>query len=296
LDPHLGFTHDPETWINTGEDHGEAVFSIFGNPAQEDAVRIVCLGGERTDPARHGSWSQVLYHMLIDKGIKCVLYNGGVYGYSSNQEVIKLIRDALPLRPDLILSLNGQGDANPTNSCPEHPMVHSFQASLMNRVASKQESLFMPNFSQLLLGALQNMAGRENRVEKIDLGTPVESSPSDQWITNVRLMKTISESQGILYQCFLEPRIVDDGMKSYRGERDGDFFEHCQSRSGEMSYVTDLSGLLDDHEPPLDVPQTASTDRKISEAVISQIEGLLTIAEERARSRLVGKVQEGLER
>jgi len=107
LDPHLGYAHDHATDDGLGDVGGVPGFAVYGDPDAPDALRIVALGGSTTDPLDPGNWPRALQRLLANQGVPAVVFNGGVSGYSSNQELLKLIRDALPLEPDLVLSLSG---------------------------------------------------------------------------------------------------------------------------------------------------------------------------------------------
>lgn len=94
MDPYLGYALEP-------------ALEVFGAKQCSDVLRIVTLGGSTTDPHNKGHWPGVFSQILEAKGIAAQVFNGGVGSYSSKQEVIKLIRDALSLSPDVVVSVDG---------------------------------------------------------------------------------------------------------------------------------------------------------------------------------------------
>ena len=109
IDPHLSHAHDPESMFALGELPGFAVYGDLNAP-REEVIRIVALGGSTTEPSSTQCWPQKLYEELTKRGYSCLVLNGGVAGYSTNQELFKFIRDVMPLNPDIVISLSGVND------------------------------------------------------------------------------------------------------------------------------------------------------------------------------------------
>jgi hypothetical protein len=87
-------------------------FKIYGNLDDKRSMRLVALGGSTTDPTLENimSWPEYLYYICLKSNINIVIYNGGIVNYKSSVELIKLIRDAVQLRPDIIVSYSGIND------------------------------------------------------------------------------------------------------------------------------------------------------------------------------------------
>lgn len=109
LDPHLSHAHDPEHLKAMGYNVTPG-FVTYDSGVSGDALKIVVLGGSTSDPALGYSWPELLAGVLKERGAKATVLNGGVAGYSSNQELIKLTRDVLPLGPDIVISMSGVND------------------------------------------------------------------------------------------------------------------------------------------------------------------------------------------
>lgn len=102
LDINLGITS------LTGDKYPGIV--IYGEDKKED-YKIAILGASTAESKLYPfrSWAQLLYEELS----KCLskntltIYNGSVSGYTSGQELIKLIRDIIPLNPNMIIVYDG---------------------------------------------------------------------------------------------------------------------------------------------------------------------------------------------
>lgn len=126
LDIHCGygeaesdFGYDRFT-TSSGDLHGEKA---------EPPLRLLSLGGSTTSwRYREGSlWARDLANLVSERtGRQVQLFNGGVRGYSSSQELIKLVRDAHSIAPDLVVSLSGINDIGTRYSQPKFPFAHPF--------------------------------------------------------------------------------------------------------------------------------------------------------------------------
>ncbi len=201
LDPHLSHSHNPTHMVDAGMEYIPG-FSIFGEKDNPDAFTIIALGGSTTDPLGGKSWPQFLAERLLAEGYSVRVLNGGVAAYTSNQEFLKLIRDALPLEPDLIISLNGVNDLGYMHSVLEHPMVHPYQERVLRSISDSAQptSPILPN----AVGAAL-MLFRGPPAIGVNLGTTVKRRDYEQWFGNVRMMHAVSSEFGIPYLCFLQP-------------------------------------------------------------------------------------------
>lgn len=83
-----------------------------GGVADKEYKNIICLGGSTTDYSEHNikSWPEYLFELFRDDSININVLNGGVIGYNSSQELLKLIRDGLEMTPSLVISYSGVND------------------------------------------------------------------------------------------------------------------------------------------------------------------------------------------
>lgn len=204
LDPQLSHAHTveflherlPEFAVLPG-------FVAYGDPEDRAALRIVALGGSTTDPSFGKAWPYFLQQKLNAAGLHAVVFNGGVGGYSSNQEFFKLVRDVLPLEPDLVISLSGINDVGFLTSADHHPMVHRYQQQVFETITGDPQPLrIFPNTSAL---AQVLMRPQHEGVLGVSFGPDVDTTPGRQWERNVRLMHAVCEASGVEYICFRQP-------------------------------------------------------------------------------------------
>ena len=180
-------------------------FEIFGDIDNPEALVIVALGGSTTESSYNfiKGWVQYLMECFIENGDSVIMYCGGVVGYTSFQELLKLIRDVIPLRPNVVLSYNGFNDLlyYPLEKCPPEkseresgpfayqpervrkPFVHHFQVDFMRDVLQSYS-----NAEHTIYYGLQN-----NR------------TASEFWLDNIKMMNVIANEFDILFLSFLQP-------------------------------------------------------------------------------------------
>lgn len=112
------------TYLTTSKYSG---ITVYGEENEKD-YKIAVLGGSTTDGAAFPfqSWSRILHEKLWD-GI--TVYNGGVSGYASGQELVKLIRDILPLKPDMVVVYDG---FNELNTDAQYPFAFPYSKEVSN--------------------------------------------------------------------------------------------------------------------------------------------------------------------
>jgi lysophospholipase L1-like esterase len=206
LDPHLGYSHNNEKMRLKNPYYTLDGFAVYTNKKSKDekAIKIIVLGGSTTDPKFKYCWPKQLYDIFEEKGIKCEILNGGVAGYSSNQELLKVIRDCLPLKPGIIISMNGINDIATSHSLKGHPMVEPYQKKIFERIVKrlKKASPIFPNTVSLIKSLLIK---EEKSIRGINYGPVVRTTPWDQWRRNIMIIGTIAGKFDIKYLCFLQP-------------------------------------------------------------------------------------------
>jgi len=215
LDPLLGHAYDVD-FLQQGMPtfHVSEGFVAYADPADRNRLRIVALGGSTTEPYfmmrqndptsySHESWPFFLQQQLDALGIPAVVFNGGVAGYSTNQELLKLLRDVLPLQPDVVLSLSGVNDQGFAHSDKKHPMVHPHQARTFSTLAGAREpSRLLPNTIALARNLLAPQAPLE-----VTFGPEVQTAPWTQWERNLRLMHAACDEFGVSFLAFRQPAV-----------------------------------------------------------------------------------------
>jgi hypothetical protein len=117
----------PDITLLSSRMGGVPGFTIFGNSGRDNKKIIVTLGGSTSDSGydNYTSWSEYFYRKVSALDKNFVVYSGGISGYSSAQELIKYIRDVIPLRPYLVISYGGVNDI--------YPLVHDNASNRFDR-------------------------------------------------------------------------------------------------------------------------------------------------------------------
>lgn len=159
-------------------------FHIHGN-AEESQRKIVLLGNSASDPFFYPqkSWPEMFWEECNRRQVSVTIFNGAVTDYSSSNEVIKLFRDVLLLKPDIVVSYSGIIDFR--QYVPGYPYLN---LNLM-RTSKKWES--------------------DNNKEVI-YGLRDERSAYERWLTNEKIMKQICGINGITFFGILQPWIGSD--------------------------------------------------------------------------------------
>ena len=213
VDPHLGFAHNPNKHPILQGTTGFASYGMEGRGSSR--LRLIALGGSTTDPLTGvyledpqvdffdpQNWPQSLAGILLESGVKAQVLNGGVAGYSSNQELLKFIRDVIPLMPDVVVCLDGVNDLGFIQSVRSHPMVHPYQQKLLNGISKPSAAVLLPN-TRALVESKFTQSGRH--IDGVNMGTEVDISAAAQWEWNCRIMNAIAKEHGIKFAAFLQP-------------------------------------------------------------------------------------------
>jgi len=203
LDPHLGYTHGPnERKVRDLEPDFRWLdgFLIYASRTSDfERPVILALGGSTTDGIRVGhSWPEALATIMKARSIPGTVINGGIGGYSTNQELLKLIRDGLELEPDFVVSYSGINDRGKYGALP-HPMVNSYQRQLLELQAGAAPSSYLPSTMALLEG----IAGRGDL--EYTLGLKTARTLGQQYRRNIELMHAVCQASGCRFDAFIQP-------------------------------------------------------------------------------------------
>lgn len=212
FDPLLGYTYSDSTYLplnKAKEDHLNGITRI-GRNANKD-IRIAILGGSTSDISYEGNWMRELYSLLESQNLKPLLICAGISGYSTSQELIKLIRDVLPLKPHVVISLSGVNDMGFIQACSTlNPYIHPYQKSIGEfftqkaAVHKEQKSSFFQQKLPLKRDELRGMNG-EMPLGNLVLGVEKQQESYESWHTNIRLQKAVCSEFGLKYFACLQP-------------------------------------------------------------------------------------------
>lgn len=183
LDPNLGYTYMCSNEKNTGFKKYEFLGGINKEP-----IVIMILGGS-TSTSDYGvierPWCECLSEVLAINNISHILYSGGIYGYTASQELIKLVRDGIWIKPNLVISYSG----------------------VNNMIYSSEDTPFVNNYQRTIFDSLKNqVVGPYGKtMKKVNYGEKLVSDQFEYWFTQETIMHNICCGFGIEFKGCLQP-------------------------------------------------------------------------------------------
>ena len=155
---------------------------------------IALLGGSTTDGELYSfkTWGEILYEKLSQNGYSVKILNGGCGGYTTSQELIKLIRDVIPLNPDVVIDYTGANDSEYKDV--EYSFVTDYQKELAKYMAENIE------YSDAHIGSIIIEPNA-----KYTLGVNHNAPCYQVFADNIKMMHSICSGYGITYLAFLQP-------------------------------------------------------------------------------------------
>jgi len=199
------FHYDPTLSFNRIRDEIEG-FEIYGDTAHPHPLKIAVLGGSTTESTLFfvKGWVQFFAAYLRDNNIPAVIYAGGTSAYTSSQELLKLIRDVIPLAPDVVISYGGANDLYmyPNEQETERhkrPFITRFQVQFINQILEKLSNI------EYSLPTQNDPDWNKGGTGTVFYGLRNDKPASRFWIDNVRMSRAICREFGILYLSFFQP-------------------------------------------------------------------------------------------
>ncbi len=168
---------------------------------KEASYRIVTLGGSTTDPTygNQKSWSEILYEQLkkLNKNIEVIC--GGICSYTSTQELYKLIRDVLELKPNLVISYSAINDFLESYFVKEHPYILQYQMDIIQK--SVEEGKMNDTLAEITVP-----------ITKVTCGIESKKSIAKHWIDCERMMYAICKEYSVDFLAFLQPYFMEGNI------------------------------------------------------------------------------------
>ena len=173
---------------------------------------IIALGGSTTDPfgeyhidGREGSWPEELARLLEDNNKPGTIFNGGVLGYVTAQELLKLLRDTLEMEPNVVISYDGFNDFSYYTA--DYQYVRDHQVNVYKKMLGMLEepSGIFPNLRAYSKFLLKKRGKNNDGREKLYLGRKPTQTAEERLARNWKLMHAICEASGIRYYGVLQP-------------------------------------------------------------------------------------------
>lgn len=225
--------------------------SILGENRISD-YKIAVLGGSTSTSGYFWikSWPEFLYEKYYGKDI--TIFNGAVEGYTSAQELIKLMRDIVCLKPDLLIVYDGYNDVAAKPAFPDMPNPFA-----------------IPYMKTIMEYANRRLGDAEKY--KIFCGMPSSKSAIEDWLKNIEYMHAVCEVNDIKFFSFIQPLfyskpdlvlkediILNKKWDFHFGDSEvvktpvRELRECAKEISKTHEYIYDLSHIFDDEEVYLD--------------------------------------------
>lgn len=153
--------------------------NMIGNGNQED-IRILILGGSTSTDGiyRVTSWVRLLYQKLVRKGFAVTLYDCAGLDEDVLQELLRLIRDGIHLKPHYVISMSG----------------------VNNRIHRIGEIENKANLKHLIAWLKELSPG-----QPYVCGIPKKEDAFTYWCRIQKIIKAVTEVYGAKYLGFLQP-------------------------------------------------------------------------------------------
>ena len=262
-------------------------FVIYNDEQELERPVILALGGSTTDGVLYSySWPEELSVLMSERGIAGTVINGGAGGYTTSQELLKLIRDGLEFKPDIVISYSGINDRGKYGKLP-YPMVHRYQRELFNAMVSTNNS-----------GAKYLVSTRTLLKRVIDVSKPSDLSytfgmktaenHAGQYRKNLVNMNAIAEAHGARFFAFIQPfafynsvHADDPNLSKGTGYKNAvlDLYSEITRLPEELSYVHDATQMMEQKSGVYksdSVHLTHSGDKVVANYIYQSIESALT--------------------
>lgn len=227
------------------------------------------------------AWSQTLAEMLTKPDYLVDLWHGAGKGNTSSQELMRVLRDAPAIKPDVIVAYSGICDIGFLLNAPGHPFLHKYTRKVLD-------------FAQ--------EAGIITR--SLFYGPPDKSTPAEVWCRNQRFARVLADEMGIALITILQPvqgygaypqtpeekdfyeskaKVVLRAADKTYGECVQDFYTQVKAiiadRPEAFSHVKDFTGVFDNcpgayrdhrHQTPLGSTHLAKTILPLVEQAVAK--------------------------
>ncbi|MDE4193118.1 SGNH/GDSL hydrolase family protein [Phaeobacter gallaeciensis] len=157
-------------------------YIIWPHPrAAEAAAHRLLTIGNSTSLWPDAAWSRVLAEKLTEAGLDVGLYHGAGKGNTSSQELLRVVRDAPAIAPQMIVSLSGITDIGYIINSKNYPFAHKYTRRVLDAIRAQGLS------------------------DEVSYGYPDPVTPGAAWLRNQRMSRVIAEDLGIVYKVFLQP-------------------------------------------------------------------------------------------
>ncbi|XME03795.1 SGNH/GDSL hydrolase family protein [Lachnospiraceae bacterium C1.1] len=238
--------------IHNGHSHANNNYfgiEVLNNNCNCPDIVIGVVGGSTSDVILYNeiSWPEHLLKLFRNKGVNAEIIACGVSGYVSFQELIRICRDIIPRRPNIIISYSGVNDA----------ITKAYDADNYQLQLYREISKHKPSIDRLYetKGCYSGEKFLINRV--------------DNWIDNEIKMNAVSKAFGVEFFGILQPCLMENSAgtskinkilndyylsNAYTVELDGkevvsftarmDFIKKASLKVKEIPFIYDFSNIF----------------------------------------------------
>jgi hypothetical protein len=194
IDPLLGWGSSEKTIRGRGYQVQERMAVLETKCKCEDTLTVLITGGSTSDIVLHPeNWPNRLVE-LFEQDHRCArLVVAATGGYNSGQELLKLIRDGLKIRPAIHISYSG------VNDCIYSDYVSKYEGALFKKLKGVNTSTaLLPNTYYYL---------NQNQLlpTKMQLYQWPNQNPVDFWLGNMQSMKALAIQNKYNFVGILQP-------------------------------------------------------------------------------------------
>ncbi len=235
IDPNLGYNI-----INKGCEKYPGFF-VYGEEKEQD-YKIVISGGSTVDATLYPfkPWAEILYEIITQRGYRVTIYVGGAWGYPVETELVKFLRDVLPLKPDMVISYSG---VNNLVADSQHPFCNMYQRQFYEKISANK-----------------------GNIRPVTYGISREEDNFTQWLCSERMMEAVCGEFGIRFMSILQPLLGAKGTEYSFEEKEiilntiannpsvdymkrgKEFSESVKEKIDEYTWLYNFSQILDGAE------------------------------------------------
>ncbi len=239
-----------------------------------EPIRIFVTGGSTSDIALHNdNWPLELQKIMTNDSVNATIYVGAVGGYTSGQELLKLMRDGMKICPDIHISYTGANEGSDSGYVSEYERDFYQGAYAQNYAGSIMPSTLFLIKSSFHLGYID-----------LSIKKTEPTHAYDFWRQNMAAMGGIAYKGKYSFLGVLQPVL---GMGHYHQANEKEIDPGGYSKGYKQYYpqaqeyikvkdstLTDLTGVFDTATKPVyidDCHINASYQRVVAESIYKEL-------------------------
>ncbi len=234
----------------------------------KNSPMIITSGGSTTDGffkfLNDGyTWPLGLSKILNTRNQSYQIWNGGVGGYNSSQELLKLITELPKLnkKPKIIISLSGINEDPRGGKLYNHPYTTPIHLRMMKYEKyihqDKIKRIFLPSTLSIINRLSDTRFGPPIDVDRTDSNIGKQKnweksiylnetstkgiSAVDLWFKNIRIMHSLAKTYGAEYYVFLQPTMGLDDIQIPNKPESMDGILYSKSKAKNPAYFDEIN-------------------------------------------------------